>query len=89
MQQQLQKKKTELGAGMRLLNSVSPLEVLSRGYSITRKTDGTVVRDTKELKAGDEIETLIRSGTLTSTVTGVKNEAQKQEVKQEAKRNDD
>ncbi len=89
MQQQLQKKKTELGAGMRLLNSVSPLEVLSRGYSITRKNDGSVVRDTKELKAGDEIETLIRSGTLTSTVTGVQNEAQKQEVKQEAKRNDD
>lgn len=93
MQQQLQKKKTELGAGMRLLNSVSPLEVLSRGYSITRKTDGTVVRDTKELKAGDEIETLIRSGTLTSTVTGVQDESQKQELKQEmkqeAKRNGD
>ena len=92
MQQQLQKKKTELGAGMRLLNSVSPLEVLSRGYSITRKTDGTVVRDTKELKAGDEIETLIRSGTLTSTVTDVQDVSQKhelkQDMKQEAKRND-
>ena len=85
MQQQLQKKKTELGAGMRLLNSVSPLEVLSRGYSITRKTDGTVVRDTKELKAGDEIETLIRSGTLTSTVTDVQDVSQKQELKQEMK----
>jgi exodeoxyribonuclease VII large subunit len=71
IQLQLRKKRTELTGGMRLLNSVSPLEVLNRGYSITRKTDGSVVRDTAELKSGDEIETLIHSGKLTSTVTDI------------------
>jgi len=74
MQQQLQQKKTELSSGVRLLNSVSPLEVLSRGYSITRSADGSVIQDTAALKPGDEIETLIRSGKLTSTITDIQHD---------------
>jgi len=74
MHAQLTKKKTELNSGMRLLNSVSPLDVLKRGYSITRHDNGDVVRNAEELKPGDNIETLVNSGKITSTVTAISKE---------------
>ncbi len=51
------------------LESLSPLGVLSRGYSLTqRAADGRVVRDAAELVAGDEIVTQFARGRATSRV---------------------
>ncbi len=51
------------------LESLSPLGVLSRGYSLTqRASDGRIVRDAAELKPGDEITTRFGKGRTTSRV---------------------
>ena len=51
------------------LQGFDPQLLLSRGYSITLK-DGRAVRDPKQLKPGDEIETRLEKGTIKSTVKG-------------------
>jgi exodeoxyribonuclease VII large subunit len=51
------------------LESLSPLGVLSRGYSLTQRTsDGQVVRDAAELQPGDEILTRFARGQARSRV---------------------
>jgi exodeoxyribonuclease VII large subunit len=51
------------------LDALSPLAVLSRGYSLTQRTaDGQVVRDAGQLSPGDEIRTRFSKGEATSRV---------------------
>jgi exodeoxyribonuclease VII large subunit len=58
------------------LDSLSPLGVLSRGYSLTQRlADGRIVRDATELNAGDEIVTRFGKGRATSTVASVAGES--------------
>jgi exodeoxyribonuclease VII large subunit len=71
MNLRLETKKKELISGVRLLNSVSPLEVLSRGYSITQTNDGSVIHNAQDVKSGDTLETRLHSGKVISTVTDV------------------
>lgn len=52
------------------LDSLSPLRVLERGYSITR-SDGTVLRDAAEAKVGEVLDTILFRGRLTSRVESV------------------
>ncbi|MEX0717967.1 MAG: exodeoxyribonuclease VII large subunit [Planctomycetaceae bacterium] len=62
----------ELGATTASLDALSPLRVLGRGYSITRRpADGRVIRTAAELYPGDEIETLFQTGKATSRVEAV------------------
>lgn len=51
----LEMKKASVANAAGVLNSLSPLAVLERGYSITRKGK-EVVRSSKQLKAGDQVE---------------------------------
>lgn len=55
------------------LDDMSPLKVLSRGYSITFKGK-QAVRSLKELKIGDEIKTKVGDGEFQSKVSGISNE---------------
>jgi len=57
------------GAGGRL-DSLSPLRVLERGYSITR-ADGTVLRDARDANIGDRLETVLFRGRIDSRVESV------------------
>lgn len=51
------------------LESLSPLGVLSRGYSVTlRATTGEVVRDAESLKPGDRLTTKLARGEIASEV---------------------
>ncbi len=50
------------------LDSLSPLAVLSRGYSMTHRADGTLLRDARHVKPGDEIETRLAHGRIMSRV---------------------
>ncbi|GAA3532117.1 exodeoxyribonuclease VII large subunit [Zobellella aerophila] len=59
-------------AGVRL-NGVSPLATLSRGYSITSH-QGRVVMDAQALTVGNEIETRLARGVVTSRVIGLTTE---------------
>jgi len=49
-------------------HAVDPAVALARGWSITRTTDGSVVRDPLVLDDGDELTTTVAAGTITSTV---------------------
>lgn len=51
------------------LQALSPLAVLDRGFSITRKAGGGVVKSFADLKKGDEIETLLARGSIVSEVS--------------------
>lgn len=54
----------------RLLELASPLNTLKRGFSITRLSDGTLVRSTKQAKPGSKILTEVSDGQLKATVEG-------------------
>jgi exodeoxyribonuclease VII large subunit len=51
------------------LESVSPLNVLARGYSLTRtEADGAVVRSPTQVRPGDRLVTTVRDGRVVSRV---------------------
>ena len=51
------------------LESLSPLAVLGRGYSLTRRTaDGSVARNAAELTPGEQITTRLARGEVVSRV---------------------
>lgn len=48
-----------------MLNSLSPLAILQRGYSITtRLADGTVVKEIAAVKAGDSVDIRVSDGNI-------------------------
>ncbi len=49
--------------------AVDPAVQLARGWSITRRSDGTIVRSVDDLPAGSVITTALADGIATSTVT--------------------
>jgi exodeoxyribonuclease VII large subunit len=59
------------------LESLSPLRVLSRGYTVTQRVDGGVVRDASELQVGEQIRTRCDQGRIISRVEGIKREPSK------------
>ncbi len=54
-----------------LLESMSPLTVLSRGYSVTQNSDYEVVDSTDKVRWGDELVTIVSDGTIRSVVQEV------------------
>ena len=54
------------------LDAMSPLKVLSRGYAIVQKPDGSVIRSCADASAGDTLEIGLQDGRLLATVTGRK-----------------
>src|ERR1019366_922007 len=53
------------------LDSLSPLNVLARGYSLTRSVrDNKVIRSIEQAAVGDEIEIVLANGRLQAKVQG-------------------
>lgn len=50
------------------VDALDPARTLARGWSITRRSDGTVVRDDREVQAGDVLRTTLAFGQVTSRV---------------------
>jgi len=51
------------------LGTLSPLNVLARGYSLTRKeTDQSVVRDVEQVAVGERLVTMVQRGKIISRV---------------------
>lgn len=53
------------------LQALSPLKVLSRGYSLTQKSDGTLLRSAACVAPGETLTTRLASGIVRSAVTAV------------------
>lgn len=53
------------------LTTLSPLQVLSRGYSLTQRADGRIVRAASELNVDDEIYVRLSKGRLSAIVKAI------------------
>tara|TARA_B110000240_G_scaffold29628_1_gene31386 strand:+ start:8118 stop:9449 length:1332 start_codon:yes stop_codon:yes gene_type:complete len=67
IQQQLQQANNSLALQASKLDSVSPLNVLARGYSITKTQQGKVVKSVGQIKTGDVLVTELVDGFVKST----------------------
>ena len=65
--QQMTKENYRLQLLQQRLEALNPQRLLQHGYSITL-CKGKVVRDVRQLKAGDEIETKLANGKITSII---------------------
>ena len=54
------------------LHMVSPLATIARGYSISRKQSGEIIKDSQAVSEGDSIEIQLANGSLEASVTAVK-----------------
>lgn len=53
------------------LDALSPLKVLTRGYSMASTQDGQLLRTVKQVKTGDTVHIRVSDGTLNTTITQV------------------
>ncbi|MDE9455240.1 exodeoxyribonuclease VII large subunit [Xenorhabdus bovienii] len=60
------------------LNAVSPLATLQRGYSISETSDGTLLKETKQVKVGDTLNTRLQDGWVKSQVIQVKRQTKRE-----------
>jgi exodeoxyribonuclease VII large subunit len=69
VRQRLTTARERLAAHAARLESLSPLNVLARGYSLTRRdADQAVVRDPGQVQPGDRLVTLVQHGRIVSRV---------------------
>ena len=54
------------------LDAMSPLKVLTRGYAMVAKEDGTIVRSVHDVKPREPIAVRVSDGTIVATVIGGK-----------------
>lgn len=54
----------------RQLRAVGPLSVLERGFSVTARADGRIVRAPGDVRAGDSLTTRVAEGSIESRVQG-------------------
>ncbi len=64
-------RRRHLDADARLLDALSPMAVLRRGYTMTVTSDGHAATSVASLSAGAEIATIFADGSATSTVETV------------------
>ncbi len=63
--------RAQLALAVGRLEALSPLASLDRGYSLTRREDGQIVKSVDDVREGQVITTLLRQGRLTSRVMKV------------------
>ncbi|MEH6358171.1 MAG: exodeoxyribonuclease VII large subunit [Pseudomonadales bacterium] len=56
------------------LHTLSPLQTLARGYTITKDPQGRIIRDSSAVQIGDKIITQLGHGQLTSAVEAINND---------------
>ena len=64
-------KNTRLKIGMASLDALSPLAVLSRGFSIIQTEAGEILRDADEIKANEVVKIRLARGKITAKVLSV------------------
>ena len=69
-----------LRAAVGRLDSLSPLAVLGRGYSLTRTPDGRIVRSARQVEAGDDVRVLLHEGSLECRVSATKDRDDRPQV---------
>ena len=62
------------------LDSLSPLAVLGRGYSLTLTASGEIVRSVRQVAVGDEVGVMLHEGRLAARVTDRKERDERPQV---------
>ena len=62
------------------LDSLSPLAVLGRGYSLTLTASGQIVRSAGQVAVGDDVAVMLHEGRLEARVTGRKEHDERPQV---------
>ena len=73
MDGKMKSKLEDLNLKMAKLDALSPLGVLTRGYSITQAAGGSIMRDASMAKPGDKLEIRLERGKLNAEVLSVEN----------------
>lgn len=63
------------------LDTLSPLGVLARGYSLTQTNDGELVRSVHDVKEKQKIVTRVSDGQIVSVVQGIRSDLENKEMK--------
>jgi exodeoxyribonuclease VII large subunit len=71
IQQRLVQRQQHLHNVMQRAHSVSPLAVLSRGYAIISKQDGSVLRDATQVRVGDVVRAKLNAGEVSASITAI------------------
>ena len=71
MRRLLERKNQQLTQAGGRLQALSPLNVLTRGYSLTQKPSGELLRDANQVRIGDSIISRLHSGRIESIVTAI------------------
>lgn len=69
----IDRKKASMSRVMAMLDSLSPLKVVERGYSIVTKKN-EVIKSAGQVKKGDHVDIRLAQGSLTAVIDGVKEE---------------
>ena len=64
----MRESQSELKIAIREIEALSPLSILSRGYSVTMDVNGKVIHDAESIRIGDMITTRLGRGMLVSRV---------------------
>jgi exodeoxyribonuclease VII large subunit len=64
MRRRLVERQHRLAGAAGRLDSLSPLAVLGRGYSLSRAADGRIVRAARQVRPGDPLSVLLHEGSL-------------------------
>jgi exodeoxyribonuclease VII large subunit len=85
MQHQLKQKRDRLTTATTLLDAISPLGVLGRGYAIVRsgpleKPPGELIRTAKQVQVGKNLEVILQEGKLGCEVTEIKKDGRDERI---------
>jgi exodeoxyribonuclease VII large subunit len=73
MTRSISRRKDELVSISRELHAIGPAQVLSRGFSVTSRPDGSLVRSIAEVKNGEALVTTLMDGKVHSLVQSPQN----------------
>ncbi len=69
--QQMQQRENAIAVLAGRLQAISPLNVLSRGYSVTESIEGEILRNAGEARLGSRIITRLATGKIESQIVGI------------------
>ena len=60
-----------LSKNAEMLDNLSPLKILSRGYSVVKNEKSDIVTDSENINVGDNVEIILSNGAFKATVNEV------------------
>ena len=60
-----------LSKNAEMLDNLSPLKILSRGYSVVKNEKSDIITDSENINVGDNVEIILSNGAFKATVNEV------------------